>query len=227
MTMKRDSFIFYRSFWESIKLVPEDVQLQLFRAIVFYALDGEIPTEINDICKSLFLLIKPQIDANNKKFLNGSKGKEFGALGGRPKKENPNETPTKPQENPNETPNVNDNVNVNVNDNVNGNVNVNVKERVIGTPTLENVLQYAENMMIDVEMAKKFFYHYDAVEWIDGNGSKIKNWQSKLQSWFLNDGIKDADKKTNKGGDKFGKEWEAEMIEKMRLQDERKQQNTI
>ena len=102
------------------------------------------------------------------------------------------------------------------------------EERGIGTPkNLEDVIQYAKNMMIDELMAKKFFYYYDAKGWSDLNGRKIANWQSQLQWWFLNDGIKDADKQTNKGGDKFGKEWEAEMIEKMRLQDERKQQQTI
>ena len=68
------------------------------------------------------------------------------------------------------------------------------RTHTLSNPTLEQVLEYAENMMIDVEMAKKFFYHYDAVEWIDGNGSKIKNWQSKLQSWQMNDSIKEQDK---------------------------------
>ena len=93
--------------------------------------------------------------------------------------------------------------------------------------TLENVIEYAKNMMIEETTARSFFFYYDAIDWVDGNKNEIKNWQSKLQSWVLTDGIKQQTKNKDKGGDKFGKEWEAEMIEKMRLQDERKQQQTI
>ena len=35
--MARDSFIFYRSFYEAIKEVPEDSQLQIYKAISIYA----------------------------------------------------------------------------------------------------------------------------------------------------------------------------------------------
>lgn len=47
----------------------------------------------------------------------------------------------------------------------------------------------------------------------------------RLVTWSHNE--QKQQQQTNKGGDKFGKEWEAEMIEKMRLQDERKKQQTI
>jgi len=64
---------------------------------------------LTGISKAVFLLIKPQLDANIRRFENGSKG-------GRPKtktkpKRNQNETKTKPNKNNN----VNDNVNVNDN----------------------------------------------------------------------------------------------------------------
>ena len=114
----RDSFVFYRSFAEAIReLDPED-RVLLIDILIDYALDDKQP-ECSGAVKGMFLLIKPQIDANNKRYDNGRKG-------GRPK------TKQKPNENQIETkadPNVNDNVNVNVNVNDNVNDNDNVLER--------------------------------------------------------------------------------------------------
>lgn len=44
-----------------------------FEAIINYALDGVEP-ELNGIISGMFSLIKPNIDANNKKYENGKKG---------------------------------------------------------------------------------------------------------------------------------------------------------
>ncbi|MCI8499240.1 MAG: hypothetical protein HFE28_01330 [Clostridia bacterium] len=130
--MERDSFIFYRSFFEAIDGLPVENQAHIYKAIFCYALNGET-IELDVWENAVFKTIKSQIDANNERFLNGCKGGEYGKLGGRPKKnesekkpqENPKETPNKPQENPKETPNVNDNDNVNDNENDNDNVNYN------------------------------------------------------------------------------------------------------
>lgn len=106
----RESFVFYRSFRDAIQDLDETDQLKVYNALCDYALDGTEPT-VSGVPAAIFKLIKPQIDANNRRFENGKKGGEYGKLGGRPKK-----TPKKPLENPTETPNVN--VNDNVNDNV-------------------------------------------------------------------------------------------------------------
>lgn len=109
----RDSFVFYRSFYDAIKGLPRDIQGEIYTAIMEYGLYGKETENLKPIAQSIFTLIQPQIEANNKRFENGKKGAEYGVRGGRPKKNNPKETPKKPQENPKETPNVNDNVNVN------------------------------------------------------------------------------------------------------------------
>lgn len=108
--MTRDSFIFYRSYFEATKPLSQDQKAQLYDAICLYSLEQE-SIDLDPICTAMFSLIKPQIEANYKRFLNGKKGAVSGKLGGRPK------TPNKPLTNPKLTPNVN--VNVNVNDNVN------------------------------------------------------------------------------------------------------------
>lgn len=105
--MARDSFIFYRSFYEAIKEIPEESQLQVYKAISIYALEQE-EIEMTGIAKAIFSLVKPQLDANYKKYENGKQSK----------------SKTKAKDKQNESKigtNVNDNVNVNVNVNENNN----------------------------------------------------------------------------------------------------------
>lgn len=111
----RDSFIFYKSFYDSIKELDSKYQVEIYNAIFEYVFYEKKP-ELNSISKCIFTLILPQLEANNKRYENGKKG-------GRPK--NQEETKTKPKQNQTITkqqPNVNVNDNVNDNDNVNVNV---------------------------------------------------------------------------------------------------------
>ena len=117
--MERESFVFYSSFLKAIRAIKKrDIQAELALAIIEYGITGET-TECGEVVSMAMELIKPQIEANNKKYINGTKGAEHGVKGGRPKKEkpqdNPKVTPEKPLKNPKITPNVNDNVNVNDN----------------------------------------------------------------------------------------------------------------
>lgn len=69
----RDSFIFYRSFKNAIDDLEDKDKLSLYEAIVLYALDRKT-SEMTNLPKILFKLIKPQLDANWRKSLNGKKG---------------------------------------------------------------------------------------------------------------------------------------------------------
>ena len=123
----RESFIFYASFFEAIKELPDDEQLRLYQAISEYALTG-IEPELSGVSKAMFILIKPQIEANNQRYDNGCKG-------GRKPKANQNKTESEPNDNRNVTeikPNNNQNETEsepNKNVNVNDNDNVNEKEK--------------------------------------------------------------------------------------------------
>ena len=131
----RNSFVFYKSFYESIKELAPKEQAQIYNAIFEYQFYGN-EIELKGVCKSIFTLILPQLDANNKRYENGKKG-------GRPKG-NQNETEEKPKGNQNETEveaNENDNVNVNDNDNVNVNVDVNDNEKSISNNDLFTYLE--------------------------------------------------------------------------------------
>ncbi len=96
--MSKDSFIFYRSFYDAIKDLKEKERVKIYDAICEKSLnDKEI--NLTGLSNSMFTLIKPQLEANIKKYENGKKG-------GRPKK-NQNETlgfeNQKPKQNQNET----------------------------------------------------------------------------------------------------------------------------
>ncbi len=119
MASEKESFVFYRSFFEALQDLKDKERLKVYDAICDLALN-ENDTKLTGIAKTIFTLIRPQILSNTKKYKDGQKGAEYGKLGGRPKKE---KTPVGLlKETPNENVNVNDNENVNVNVNVNDNV---------------------------------------------------------------------------------------------------------
>lgn len=132
--MEKESFVFYKSFYDAIKELDEKCKSTIYLAIFEYAFYGN-EIKLDGVCKAIFLLIKPQIDANKLRYENGKKG-------GRPKKEETNDFENKNQrlseekttgfENKNQRlENKKPNVNVNVNENVNENENVNdnIKEK--------------------------------------------------------------------------------------------------
>lgn len=114
MSLKeRDSFVFYRSWYESAKLFENNLDKSKYiEAIIEYALD-QVEPKFNDIVSTqIWTLTKPNLDANIKKYKDGCVGAPHGKKGGRPKKKEPHNNPTK-------TPNVNVNVNEPVKEKVN------------------------------------------------------------------------------------------------------------
>lgn len=107
--MARDSFIFYRSFYEAINELPKENQADTYNAIMQYALNQQ-ELELTGISKAIFSLVKPQLDANYKKYENGKQKKSKTEAN---KKQIKSKTVT--------NVNVNDNENVNVNENNNDN----------------------------------------------------------------------------------------------------------
>lgn len=74
----RDGIIFYKSFYESITELSSESALKIYDAIFRYAFFDE-ESELSGVEKAIFTIIKPQLDANNKRYEDGKKG-------GRPKK---------------------------------------------------------------------------------------------------------------------------------------------
>ena len=80
---KRDGFIFYSSWLEAINIMDDSDQLLMFKKICSYGIgiDFALPKKL----ETFWILIKPQMDANIKRYKDGKKG-------GRPIKKVDNET---------------------------------------------------------------------------------------------------------------------------------------
>ena len=115
---KKDGFIFYRSFYDSINALDESMQLEVYQALAEYGLSGKIKDDLSPITKALLTAMIPTIDNANKRYVASVQN---GKKGGRPKKnkevkeevgenlEKPNQNLNKPSNNltkPNPNPSV-------------------------------------------------------------------------------------------------------------------------
>lgn len=75
----RDGFLFLGSFYEAIKDLEDDLRHKCQDAILDYGITGIEPQIEDPVVNAIFILVKPIIDKNYQRYLNGKKG-------GRPKK---------------------------------------------------------------------------------------------------------------------------------------------
>lgn len=78
-----DNVIYPRSFWDVLKLLPEDMQPHIIWAIRDYAYDDIMPTTLTNIEQGFFVAFKPYFDsrrakAENKGLTNGRRGGQLG-----------------------------------------------------------------------------------------------------------------------------------------------------
>lgn len=103
----RESFIMYKSFFDAGEQIKnKNDRLLFYEAILKFALFKE-ETELQGVAKGMFFLVKPQLEANIRKFENGKQ----------PKKTRSKIEANDKQDVSKIEANVNDNVNVNENDN--------------------------------------------------------------------------------------------------------------
>ena len=185
----RDSFVFYRSFFEALNGLTFDEKGKCYNALADYALNSVIPESMEPVAKIFFTMARPQIDANIQKHENGCKGAKFGRLGGRPRK-NPEETPVKPQTNPSLTPNenVNDNVNENIISPKGDNHQIDVEEYIeeqknkrFVKPTIDEIELYCQEKNKHVD-ADRFWNYYESKGWKVGK-SPMKDWRAAISNW--------------------------------------------
>jgi len=164
----RDSLIFYRSFYEAINELPKETQAEVYHAIFEFSLNFK-EIELSGLAKTIFTLIKPQLEANNKRFANGTKPKH---------KQVESKTEAKDKQDLSKSE-------ANNNNNVNNNKNKKDNDNKFTPPTLLEVQNYFKENGYTLESATKAFNYYDTAQWKDSKGNKVKSWKQKMQGvWF-------------------------------------------
>ena len=173
----RDSMVFYRSFFEAIKDLNFEQQGIIFNAIFDYGLNFNEPN-LEGICKTIWTLIKPQLDANIKKFHNGKQPKE---------KQNISKSEAKQKQNISKTQ---ANVNVNVNDNVNEKVLSKTKPRKISFEDSELYDKHKFAEIFKDWSVEKLRHYYDAAHRYSIEGNKYVSWELAIKTWERKDAAK-------------------------------------
>ena len=202
--MERESFIFYRSFYDSIKGLGDAEFAECMRFLCEYGLNGAEQTG-GTLAEVVLKMAKPQIDANNQRRANGAKG-------GRPKaspsegeqavsdrktdgSETENHRLRDAKPNVNGNGNVNENGNGNGNENEKGNGNENEKGNGEGNenasqdgqphpfhpPSVEEVRAYCESKGYRIS-PERFMDYYTANGWRLGK-SEMKDWKAVVRNW--------------------------------------------
>lgn len=192
----RDSFVFYRSFYEAIKELPKEQQAEVYHAVMEYSLNFNV-IELSGIPHAIFTLIKPQIEANHKRYLNGLKPKN---------KQNESKTEANNKQNESKSvANVNDNVNDN--DNVNNNIEKNMAFSTFwecynykvgkghAIKTFNKLKQKDINSILEVVQSKQF--QDKQKELIKSNGDFRKHPNTWLNSQGWEDEVSESKNNTS------------------------------
>lgn len=173
----RDSMIFYRSFYEAIKDLNFEQQGIIFNAIFDYGLNFKEP-QLEGICKTIWTLIKPQLDANIKKFHNGKQPKE---------KQNRSKTEANNKQKESKTE-ANVNVNVNYNENANEKVNVNDNENFDfkKLKSTEWANQFCKAKNLQLEKFNTIFDNFLTDVLLKGQHLDYKDPEKEFKNHFIN-----------------------------------------
>ena len=165
--MQRDSVVIYRSFVQAANRLSKKEKLKFYEAIFNYALDGQEPEEDGPFM-AVFLMAKPIVDTNNRKFENGKKG-------GRPKKTKP-----KPNHNQDETkpkPYEDEDVDEDVDEDEEGEGHA-----LAPAPcTLEELKAFAKEIRSRSD-PERFYAYYSARNWIIDDVD-VTDWRNLFRIW--------------------------------------------
>lgn len=183
MGIIRDSFVIFKNWAEAINTLPDEYQLETYKALVEYGTTGTIPEDISAITHAMLISFSVGMENSICRYATSvENGRKGGAPKGNKNAQKKVENEDKNKDNlkqPKTTQNNlkqpktsknNLNVNVNVNDNVNrdnienrNNNRIDIKERVesnnmslssLSTSYLSSLLEVLPNLIIDCQLNK-------------------------------------------------------------------------
>lgn len=160
----RESVLFYRSFYDALKNIPPDERLKVYDAIMEYGMYDRDP-DLDGVALAIFLLAKPQIDANNKRYENGCKAKKKRTLSEAEAsvKQESSEEEAKEKEKEKEKVKVKDN------------------NKIFKPPTVDDVRAYCTERGNSVD-PQSFVDFYESKGWMIGK-NKMKDWKAAVRTW--------------------------------------------
>ena len=183
-TCPRRGFTFYRSFLIGIDALPDIYHAPLYEAIVKFALDFKEPDFSNYenafIYKAVWANIRPVLEKDIKRFLNGFKGGAPVGNSNAKKQPKNNQRTTKEQPTPiyDERCKMEDE-------------RCKMREESPAPasfviPSVEEVRSYAVELHAPEKEAVAFCDYYASSGWVMSGGRKMQDWRSSFRRWMNN-----------------------------------------
>lgn len=199
MAENKKSIVVYADWIDKFEELEDDEAGRLIKHFFRYVNDLN-PEAPDRTTKLMFIDIEATLKRDLVKWeKRAERSRENGLKGGRPTTQ---ENPEKPKETqqvilePRKPDSVS--VSVNVNDSVSDTVIVKKKDgRDFIPPLLTEFKEYFIENKFSIDLAERAWKGYDAAEWKDSKGNKIKNWKQKCQHVWFNDQNKIQNGKQN------------------------------
>ena len=168
------------SFYEAMKVLTDGERLLLYDCICEYSLNSTLPHELPPIANSLFTLMKPNIDASNKRYsASVQNGKKGGARKG-------NQNARKqPKNNQTKQPKNKQDLDYDLDYDFDLKCNIPADKpptrRRFSPPTVDEVKKYCQEQGYSVD-AERFVDHYESNGWMVGK-NKMKDWKAAIRNW--------------------------------------------
>lgn len=170
------------SFYEAMKILPDNERLQLYDGLCEYSISGTMVTELSPTAKSLFILMKPNIDASSARY---QACVENGKKGGAPKG---NQNARKqPKNNQTKQPKNNLDLDLDLDSKLDYDLESNIPADKPPTsarfcpPSVDDVKSYCTEKGYNID-PQRFVDYYESIGWMVGR-NKMKSWQAAVRTW--------------------------------------------
>lgn len=180
---KIKGFTFYKSYYESLCDLESEDKKEMLNAILEYVFEDKKP-KLKGFKKTLWTLIEPNLNTSKNRSNNNS-GAPFGNQNALKNKEE-NDTTKKQSKNNQKT--TNDLYDKDKDKDKDKEIDKDKESVKAHAPiSLSDLIDYGNEIGVNVEYCEKFYNTYESTGWINKNGQKITNAKSLLKKWVNED----------------------------------------